>query len=109
VLQDIGLPAAYASATLRQLLRHSSGNAEPPLDEVAPQERFLSPPTRQQTLDWIEEGQRVVPPDHTWLYNGAGFVIVGMAAERATGRSYAKLVRREMAAPLALASFSSRP
>jgi CubicO group peptidase (beta-lactamase class C family) len=104
-----GLPAAYASATLRQLLRHSSGNSEPLLDEVAPEERFLSSPTRQQALDWISEGQRVVPPDHTWLYNGAGFVIVGMAAELATGRTYAELVRRELAAPLALSSYAYCP
>lgn len=99
----------YAPATLRQLLRHSSGLAEQEIDEVDPAPRFLDHPSRGDVLAWIEEGERVAGPNETWLYNGSGFVLAGIAAEEATASGFPALVRTELRDPAGVDAFGYCP
>ncbi len=103
------LPEHYAGATLRQLLRHSSGSSEILIDEFDPEPRFTHAPSRADLLSWISGVTVVAPPDESWNYDGWGFVVAGLAAEDATQRSFAELIRTEMAQPLALRSFAWCP
>ena len=103
------LPQHYAGATLRQLLRHSSGSSEILIDEFDPEPRFMRAPSRADLLSWIAGVAVVAPPDESWNYDGWGFVVAGLAAEDATQHSFAELIRTEMAQPLGLRSFGWCP
>jgi CubicO group peptidase (beta-lactamase class C family) len=103
------LPAPYSSATLRQLLRHSAGNADWTIDENDPEPRFLRPPSRADLLAWFAEGRSAALPDETWLYDNRGFSVAGLVAEEVTGMRYGDLVRTAMAEPLQLHSFGYCP
>jgi CubicO group peptidase (beta-lactamase class C family) len=104
-----GLPAEYASATLRQLLRHSSGNAEIVIDELAPDPRYSRAPSRQDLLAWLATGERTAPPDETWIYASSGYVAAGLAAEAVTQRTLGQLIHEQMAVPLGLGRLAPCP
>jgi CubicO group peptidase (beta-lactamase class C family) len=97
-----GLPAEYASATLRQLLRHTSGNSELAVDALDPDPRYLRAPSRDDLLAWLATGKRSAAPDETWIYASAGYVAAGLAAEAVAQRTLGELIRDEMALPLGL-------
>ena len=104
-----GLPPGYASATLRQLLRHSSGNAEIVIDELDPDPQYAHAPSRDDVLAWLATGERSAAPDETWIYASSGYVASRIAAEAVTQRPLGELIRDEMAMPLALGHFASCP
>lgn len=102
-----GLPPEYASATLRQLLRHSSGVAEIVIDERDPDLQYAHAPSRDDVLAWLATGKRSAAPDETWIYASSGYVASRIAAEAVTQRPLGELIRDEMALPLALGHFES--
>jgi D-alanyl-D-alanine carboxypeptidase len=104
-----GLPPGYASATLRQLLRHSSGNAEIVIDELDPDPQYAHAPARDDVLAWLATGERSAAPDETWIYASSGYVASKIVAEAVTQRPLGELIRDEMAIPLALGHFASCP
>jgi len=104
-----GLPAHYAAATLRQLLRHSAGGVETLIDEFDPEPRFARAPSRAALLEWLSGVTVVARPDETWIYDSWGFVVAGLAAEDAAGRGFGELIRTEMAQPLSLGNFAWCP
>ena len=96
------LPPAYASSTLRQLLSHSSGNAEIVIDELDPETRYRRAPSGDELLAWLSTGERAAAPDETWLYAASGYVAAAMVAEHVSNRPIAELIRDEIALPLGL-------
>jgi len=102
-----GLPPEYASATLRQLLRHSSGVAEIVIDERDPDLQYAHAPSRDDVLAWLATGKRSAAPDETWIYASSGYVASRIAAEAVTQRPLGELIRDDMALPLALGNFAS--
>jgi CubicO group peptidase (beta-lactamase class C family) len=104
-----GLPAEYASATLRQLLRHSSGNVEIIIHALDPDPRYLRTPSRDDLLAWLATGERSAAPDETWIYASSGYVAAGLAAEAVAQRTLGELIRDEMALPLGLGQLAWCP
>jgi D-alanyl-D-alanine carboxypeptidase len=104
-----GLPPEYAAATLRQLLRHSSGNAEIVINELDPDPQYAKAPSRDDLLAWLATGERSAAPDQTWIYASAGYVAAGLAAEAVAQQPLRQLIRDEMAVPLALSRFAWCP
>jgi D-alanyl-D-alanine carboxypeptidase len=96
------LPPAYASATLRQLLRHSSGNAEIAIDELDPDPQYARAPSRDDLLAWLATGEQPSAQDETWMHASSGYVAAGLAAEAVAQRTLGQLIRDEMAMPLGL-------
>lgn len=103
------LPADYGSSTLRQLLRHSSGNLEIPIDELHSDPRYARSPSHDELLAWLATGGRAAAPDETWIHASAGYVAAGLAAEAATGRGLGELLRAEVMLPLGLGRLASCP
>jgi CubicO group peptidase (beta-lactamase class C family) len=103
------LPVDYASVSLRQLLRHSSGNLDIAPYESGADAARARPATREALLAWLATGRRATVPDESWTYASSGYVAAGLAAEAAARRPYRDLIRDEIAAPLGLASLGWCP
>jgi CubicO group peptidase (beta-lactamase class C family) len=104
-----GLQGPYSTATLRQLLRHSSGNADIAIDHHSPESRHVRTPGRDELATWLAGGASVAAADEQWMHSGAGYVIAGLAAEAVTNMPLAALLRDEMARPIGLAHFGWCP
>lgn len=100
-----GLQGDYASATLRQLLGHTSGNTDIAIDEHNPEPRYARPPARDELTAWLAGGTSIAAADEQWMHSGAGYVVAGLAGEAVTNTPLAVLLREEMARPLGLAHF----
>jgi D-alanyl-D-alanine carboxypeptidase len=91
--------------SLRQLLNHTSGvaNFEQRID--APYQRAIDARPRKlwsprRTLSYA--GRPEFTPGSRWEYNNANYILAGLAIERATRSSVARLLRRELLDPLGL-------
>jgi CubicO group peptidase (beta-lactamase class C family) len=100
-----GVDPNYRSATLRQLLTHTSGMTALEIDERDPAPQHLVVPTRESLLSLIAMGKRVAPPGESWVYCSDGFVVAATIAEQLAGMRYRELVQRELAEPLGLVDF----
>lgn len=58
----------------------------------------------EQLLDRLRQHGLAVTPGFQFKYSNYGFALIGVALERATGRSYAELVRQRVFVPLGLKS-----
>ncbi|MCI0344450.1 MAG: beta-lactamase family protein, partial [Chloroflexi bacterium] len=101
------LQGSYASATLRQLLRHSSGNLELVIEEQNPERQDAQPASREELLAMLGAGVSAAAADEHWLYSAAGYVVASLAAEEVTQQPLDALLREEIAGPLGLAHFAS--
>lgn len=94
-------PQVNPSITIRQLLNHSSGIADP---------IFISPwmdtinanPTRvftaAEVLSWL--GPPLFPAGTSYGYSNVNYILAGMIAKNATGFSIARLIRDSILTPL---------
>lgn len=95
------LPLIDDAVTVRQLLEHTSGIGDY-LDESAePDDYLLSVPvhTLAETtgfLPVLSGHPQVSAPGECFAYNNAGFVVLALVAERATGKGYHDLVVSEV-------------
>lgn len=91
--------------TLEQLCRHTSGLADyyPSLRShfVANPERVWPP---NELVSNALAMSRVGPPGEQWSHSRSGILLLGMALERATNRSWADLAEQYVFAPLELES-----
>jgi CubicO group peptidase (beta-lactamase class C family) len=102
-----GMQPAYREVTLVDLLSHRAG-----LPENPPIERLLAyfddtRPLPAQRLDYarLALGEApAAPPRTAFVYSNSGYVIAGLAAERASGQPWERLIRAELFDPLALRS-----
>ena len=98
----------YRTVTLVQLLSHHAGLPENVDDPEFIQSFFKDKrPLDAQRLAYITRALREAPvytPGADFGYSNTGFLIAAAIAERATGKSYEMLMRREVFQPLGMAS-----
>jgi D-alanyl-D-alanine carboxypeptidase len=90
-----GLPGAWASVTVRQMLNHTSGlpdytQSKSFARQAETKPRGYVPPAR--IIDWVRRDRLVFPPGSSYEYSNSDNIVVGLIAERATGRSYGDLL-----------------
>ena len=89
--------------TLRQLLSHTSGYQDFwPQDYVPPE--MERPVTAQAILDRWAKRPLDFEPGTRWQYSNTNYVIAGLAAERASGVPFTRLVRERILRPLGIGS-----
>jgi CubicO group peptidase (beta-lactamase class C family) len=98
----------YRTVTLIQLLSHHAGLPEN-ISDVAYIQSFLADkrPLNAQRLAYIKRALSEPPayaPGTDFGYSNTGFLIAAAVAERATGRTYETLMRREIFQPLGMSS-----
>jgi D-alanyl-D-alanine carboxypeptidase len=99
------LPAAWASVTVRQLLSHTSG-----LPDYTQSKGFARQAQRKprgyvapiQIVDWVRGDDLVFAPGSRYEYSNTDNIVVGLIAERVTGRSYGDLLSTLVFAPAGL-------
>ncbi|GAA1799326.1 serine hydrolase domain-containing protein [Agromyces neolithicus] len=103
VTEYVDRVAGLEGITLEQLCRHTSGLADyyPGLEAhmIANPERIWSP---NELLATGLAGERIGAPGETWSYSRTGILLLGMALEAATDRSWNDLVDQYVAGPLGL-------
>ena len=86
-------PSKGANASIRQLLRHTSGiydfGDNPRFDKALDQGR--SPWTPKRTLKYVKAPY--FPPGQDFWYSNTNYILLGMAIERAAGRPLAEQIR----------------
>ena len=91
--------------TVAMLLNHTSGLADfflnPKIDGPL-QKRPTATWTVDQTLRYV--GKTLSPPGRAFHYSNTNYLLLGLIAERVTGRPYAELVRTRLLDPTGLAS-----
>jgi len=108
------LPSTWSAVTLRRMLNHTSGLPDYTQSdgfrmqaEKDPQ-GFVSP---ARILGWVERDPLVFPPGSRYEYSNTDNIVVGLLAERVSGRPYGRLLREIVFRPLGLTrtSFPSSP
>lgn len=100
------LPQLDDAVTLRQLLSHTSGVGEY-LDDDAEGDVYLLPGsmhtyTSPEDFVGLLDVPMLAAPGSRFEYNNGGFVILGLAAQRASGVRYQELVRERVLRPAGL-------
>jgi D-alanyl-D-alanine carboxypeptidase len=99
------LPQAWQNVTLRQLLNHTSGlpnyTDDPGLQAQLNRDPHGFTP-REKILDYVRNKPLVFPPGSRYAYSNSDNIAVGLMAQRATGRSYERLLSRLVFRPLGL-------
>lgn len=95
------LPEHFPDATLEQLLRHTSGFVSGELDEMRPPEDFSRKRYGLELLTDVElqTGATLFDPEETFVYCNAGYLVLGLVVEAATGQRYDEFVREELLRP----------
>ncbi|OWY21978.1 hypothetical protein C7N43_06050 [Sphingobacteriales bacterium UPWRP_1] len=87
--------------TIRQLLNHTSGVADP---FFAPpwMDTIIANPTRvftpEEVMGWV--GAPLFAPETNWGYSNTNYVLAGMVAQSATGSHISQLIRNRILTPL---------
>ena len=104
-----GLPRAWSAVTVRQMLRHTSGL--PDYTQSAGFRKqfeddpggFVSP---RKILSWVAGDGLAFRPDSHYEYSNTDNIVVGLIAEKVTGRPYGRLLRGIVFRPLGLSQTS---
>lgn len=108
------LPRAWAAVTIRELLNHTSGvpdytESEGFVKQFQDDPRGYVSPGR--IIGWVKDDPLNFTPGSRYRYSNTDNIVVGLIAERVSGKSYATLLREIVFRPLKLkaTSFPSRP
>ena len=99
------LPRAWHGVTVRRMLNHTSG-----LPDYTKSERFATNVQRapgryvspEEVVSWVSDEPLVFPSGARYEYSNTDNIVVGLIAQRVTGRSYGTLLRRLVYSPLRL-------
>lgn len=94
-------PAAWARITVRHLLTHTSGLGVSAL----PRPASLSI-TTAQVFDFVSQDKMQFPTGQTGWYSDAGYFLLGMVIEKASGQSYRDFLARRVFGPLKMGATS---
>jgi CubicO group peptidase (beta-lactamase class C family) len=104
-----GFPDYGKAITIRHLLTHTSGlpDYEELMDKVEKQKGPVWTPERQirddEVLGLLEgETRGVFAPGESWAYSNSGYVVLGLVAARAAGKSFGEVLRERIFEPLAM-------
>lgn len=96
-------PAAWKPVTLRHLLTHTSGienySSLPEWDEVLALRSYK----RSELVALFRDLPLRFTPGEQFKYSNSGYVLLGMAIERASGKSYGDYLREKIFTPLGMA------
>ncbi len=108
-----GLPRAWSKVTVRELLHHVSGLPDYTRSKGFAKQAETDPRgfvTPAKIISWVRGQRLVFAPGSRYEYSNTDNIVVGLIAERVTGRSYASLLRELVFRPAGLAhtSFPTR-
>lgn len=109
-----GMPSAWGSVTVRQMLDHTSGlpdyTQSKGFAEQAKRDPrgFVSP---QKIIGWVRREPLAFAPGSDYEYSNTDNIVVGLIVEAVTGRSYAKNLDAIVFGPAGLrqTSFPTKP
>jgi len=88
--------------TLRHLLTHTSGIGEYWTDDYEKHWHELK--TLRDTLPFVIQADFVAEPGEEFRYSNSNFILLGLAIEKSTGRSYYDFVKKTIFDPLGMKS-----
>ena len=94
--------ALPAGVTLRRSVNHTTGVPDYLAAAYERLEAEGGPLTEEWTLDWVRAQAPLFAAGERWAYSNTAFYLAAIAMERASGRSWAELIRDEIASPLGL-------
>ena len=98
-----GLPAPGASATVRQLLSHTSGiQSYTAIPGWMTEGNLTRARNTEQMIAEFKDQPSPSKPGEAWAYNNSGYVLVGAIIERVTGKAWHEAVRERITGPLGL-------
>lgn len=96
-----GLPSAWASTSLLQLLSHTSG-----IPNYLNEENFLrlmpTNPAPRGLLAEVAERPLAFAPGARHAYSNTNYILLGLAIEHATGMDYWRVLQEEILSPLGM-------
>jgi len=99
---------AYGNVTVRLLLSHRSGMGDVgDYPDVVAALAASTDPVEVVRAAWTHGVLALPPlnpPDTVYLYSNSGYIVVGAALERATGKTWESLMAEEVFGPLGMAS-----
>lgn len=101
-----GFNASSASATVRQLLNHSSG-----VKDLTKVPGFISANrdkdfTTAELVELVRKQAPTAAPGAAWEYNNSGYLLLGAIIEKGSGKPWSEAVAERITRPLGLASIS---
>jgi D-alanyl-D-alanine carboxypeptidase len=109
-----GMPPAWGSVTVRQMLNHTSGLPDYTQSDGFAEQAESNPrghvaPIR--VVDWVRSDPLVFAPGSSYAYSNTDNIVVGLIAEAVTGKSYGTLLEEIVFGPAKLrqTSFPSAP
>lgn len=90
------LPAAWHGVTVRRMLNHTGGlpdytKSQPFFDQLERDPGAFVPPS--QIISWVARDPLDFPPGARYSYSNTDNIVIGLIAEKVTGRSYGSLLR----------------
>ena len=109
-----GLVPGGSAISLRMLLNHTSGIFNYTDDPDFFAQAFADPYRRwspRELIDLALANPPLFPPGTSWSYSNTGYILLGLAIQKASGQSVADLVQRRVTRPLHLGStyFANSP
>jgi CubicO group peptidase (beta-lactamase class C family) len=99
-----GLAPAIGALTLHQLLAQVSG-----LRDMPGEHGEQGDEAHDRFLTTLTDAHRILPPDEVFSYSNIGYSLAGLAAAKASGVSFAELMRDRVFAPLGMTRSTVRP
>ena len=96
------LPKQYHGVTIRQLLTHTSGVRHDLRRENI--DEFSIDEFRRR----LEASEAEFAPGTKWQYSNTGYILLALAAEEVTGKSFGTLLREQIFKPLGMSSADYR-
>jgi len=98
-------PEPGASATVRQLLQHTSGiQSYTNLPGAMAPENTAKPRTTAEMIAWFRDQPSQSKPGEAWAYNNSGYVMLGAIIEVVTGKPWHVALHERITGPLGLAT-----
>lgn len=98
-----GYPQPGGSATVRQLLNHTSGiQPYTSVPGFMTESNISRPHSTSQMIAAFKDLPPVTPPGEAWAYNNSGYILIGAIIEKVTGQSWHEVVQERFATPLNL-------
>jgi CubicO group peptidase (beta-lactamase class C family) len=98
-------PAAWKDVTIRQLLTHTSGIADYGGEEETMGKgviRFRKDYTEEELVQAFAKMPMDFAPGDKWSYSNTGYVLLGIAIHRASGKFYGDLLQERVFQPLGM-------
>ncbi|WP_161808706.1 serine hydrolase domain-containing protein [Tsuneonella troitsensis] len=100
-----GYPEPGASATVRQLLNHTSGiQSYTGIPGWMVEAKTNRPYTTAELIAEFRDQPAAFQPGEKWDYNNSGYVLVGAVIEAVADKPWHEVVRERLASPLGLAT-----